>query len=82
MPDYFPARGVSEEVGSRHVLDQDDVIDPILVEEFEGLNYVHDTQVGLQLAVVFEDVESGIDEAWLGLKGHHAADEVRVEGSP
>ena len=82
MPDYFPARGVSEEVGSRHVLDQDDVIDPVLVQELEGLHDVHDTQIGLQLAVVLEDVESGIDEAWLGLKGHHAADQVRVEGSP
>ena len=44
---------------------QDNVINPILVEELEGLHDVHDAQIGCQDSVVLEDVESGIDEAGL-----------------
>ncbi len=71
-----------QEVGHGHVVGDQDMVDFVLIEDFERRDDIHGPEIVGKDSAVLKDVEAGVDKVGLGQEAHHPTDGVGVECPP
>jgi len=78
----FPARSAFEQIAERLALAQKNMIDVVRVEKTQRILAMQNSDEILHDSMVFEGIPARIDEGWLGVEIHDAAQMLLIEGSP